>query len=153
MDRRCAGPALRIAAAKGVMRMNGLLLRWLILTVAIMVAAYFFRGIHVAGFGSALFAALVLGILNAFFRPILLILTLPINILTLGLFTFVINALLLLMTSGVIGGLEVTGFGSALLGSLIISLVSWLLSSFINDQGRVESFDIELRRRRGDHWE
>jgi putative membrane protein len=135
------------------MRMNGLLLRWLILTVAIMVAAYFFRGIHVAGFGSALFAALVLGILNAFFRPILLILTLPINILTLGLFTFVINALLLLMTSGVIGGLEVTGFGSALLGSLIISLVSWLLSSFINDQGRVESFDIELRRRRGDHWE
>lgn len=133
--------------------MNGLLLRWLILTVAIMVAAYLFRGIHVAGFGSALFAALVLGILNAFFRPILLILTLPINILTLGLFTFVINALLLLMTSGVIGGLEVTGFGSALLGSLIISLVSWLLSSFINDQGRVESFDIELRRRRGDHWE
>jgi putative membrane protein len=118
-----------------------------------MVAAYLFTGIHVSGFGTALFAALVLGILNAFFRPILLILTLPINVLTLGLFTFVINALLLMMTSGVIGGLVVDGFGSALLGSLIISLVSCLLSSFINDQGRVESFDIELRRRRGDHWE
>jgi putative membrane protein len=135
------------------MRMQGLLLRWLILTVAIMIAAYLFSGIHVTGFGSALFAALVLGILNAFFRPILFILTLPINILTLGLFTFVINAFLLMMTSGVIGGLEVAGFGSALLGSLIISVVSWLLSSFINDQGRVESIDIELRRRHGGRWE
>ena len=133
--------------------MTGLLLRWLILTVAIMVAAYFFSGIHVSGFGSALFAALILGILNAFFRPILFILTLPINVLTLGLFTFVINALLLMMTSGVIGGLVVEGFGSALFGSLIISLVSWLLSSFINDRGQVESIDIELQRRRDDHWE
>ncbi len=133
--------------------MKGLLLRWLILSVAIMVAAYLFPGIQVGGFGSALVAALVLGILNAFFRPILIILTLPINILTLGLFTFVINAFLLMMTSGVIGGLVVDGFGSALLGSLIISVVSWLLSSFINDQGRVQSLDIELRSRRGDHWE
>ena len=133
--------------------MRGILLRWLILTLAIMTAAYLFPGIHVNGFGSALFAALVLGILNAFFRPILFILTLPINVLSLGLFTFVINAVLLLMTSGVIGGLVVDGFGSALFGSLIISLVSLLLSSFVSDQGRVESLDIELQRRRGDHWE
>lgn len=133
--------------------MRGLILRWLILSFAIMTAAYLFDGIYVSGFGSALFAALVLGILNAFFRPILFILTLPINILTLGLFTFVINALLLMMTSGIIGGLVVDGFGSALFGSLIISLVSLLLSSFISDQGRVESLDIELRRRKGDHWE
>ena len=133
--------------------MKGLLIRWLILTVAIMTAAYLFSGIHVNGFGSALFAALVLGILNAFFRPILFVLTLPINVLTLGLFTFVINALLLMMTSSIIGGLVVDGFGSALFGSLIISLVSLLLSSFVSDQGRVETLDIELRRRRGDHWE
>ncbi len=133
--------------------MRGLLLRWLILTLAIMTAAYLFSGIHVNGFGTALFAALVLGILNAFFRPILFILTLPINVLSLGLFTFVINAVLLLMTSGVIGGLVVDGFGSALFGSLIISLVSLLLSSFVSDRGRVESLDIELQRRRGDHWE
>jgi putative membrane protein len=124
----------------------------LILTVAILVAAYLFPGIQVSGFGTALFAALVLGILNAFFRPILFILTLPINVLTLGLFTFVINAFLLMMTSGVIGGLVVDGFGSALIGSLIISLVSWLLSSFINDQGRIQSIDIELRSRDKDHW-
>ena len=133
--------------------MRGLLLRWLILTFAIMTAAYLFSGIYVSGFGSALFAALVLGILNAFFRPILFILTLPINVLSLGLFTFVINAVLLMMTSGVIGGLVVDGFGSALFGSLIISLVSLLLSSFVNDRGRVESLDIELQRRRDDHWE
>ena len=133
--------------------MRGLLLRWLILTLAIMTAAYLFSGIHVSGFGSALFAALVLGVLNAFFRPILLILTLPINVLSLGLFTFVINAVLLMMTSGLIGGLVVDGFGSALFGSLIISLVSLFLSSFVSDRGRVESLDIELQRRRGDHWE
>ncbi|MDX2479470.1 MAG: phage holin family protein [Desulfuromusa sp.] len=133
--------------------MFGLFLRWFILTAAIIVSAYLFPGIEISGFGTALFAAVVLGILNAFFRPILIILTLPINILTLGLFTFVINAFLLMMTSGVIGGLHVAGFGSALLGSLIISLVSWGLSSFINDRGRVESMDIELRRKRGNHWE
>jgi len=133
--------------------MKGLLLRWLVLSVAIMAAAYLFPGIQVSGFGSALVAALILGILNAFFRPILIVLTLPINVLTLGLFTFVINAFLLMMTSGVTGGLVVDGFGSALLGSLIISVVSWLLSSFINDQGRVQSLDIELRSRRDDHWE
>ena len=133
--------------------MRGLLLRWLILTLSIMVTAYLFPGIQVSGFGSALFAALVLGILNAFFRPVLFILTLPINVLTLGLFTFVINAMLLMMTSGVIGGLVVDGFGSALFGSLLISLVSWLLSSFINDQGRIQSLDIELHQRRDGRWE
>lgn len=133
--------------------MKGLILRWLILSVAIMVSAYLFSGIQVAGYGSALFAALVLGILNAFFRPVLFILTLPINVLTLGLFTFVINAVLLQMTSGIIGGLVVDGFGSALFGSLIISIVSLLLSSFISDRGRVESIDIEMRRKRGGRWE
>ncbi len=133
--------------------MSGLFLRWLILTVAIMVSAYLFPGIEVGGFGSALFSALILGILNAFFRPILIILTLPINILSLGLFTFVINAFLLMMTSGVSDGLHVEGFGSALLGSVIISLVSWGLSSFISDRGRVESIDIELRRKGGGRWE
>ena len=133
--------------------MKGVLLRWLILTVAIMTAAYLFSGIHVSGFGSALFAALILGILNAFFRPILFILTLPINVMTLGLFTFAINALLLMMTSGVIGGLVVDGFWSAMFGSLVISLVSLLLSSFVSDRGRVEALDIELRRRRGEYWE
>jgi putative membrane protein len=131
--------------------MQGLLIRWLILTVAIMAASYLMDGIEVAGFFSAFFAAAILGILNAFFRPILFILTLPINLLTLGFFTFVINALMLMMASGVISGFHVRGFWSAVLGSLIISVVSWFLSSFVNDQGRVEYID--LRRGRGNRWE
>jgi len=131
--------------------MKGLVLRWLILTVAIMVAAYLIEGIEVKGFWSAFFAAAILGVLNALFRPILIILTLPITILTLGLFTFVINAVLIMMVSGVIGGFEVHGFWSAFLGSLIISVVSWLLSSFINDQGRVGPID--LRQRHNGKWE
>lgn len=126
-------------------------MRWLILTCGIMLAAYFIEGIEVTGFGSAFLAAAILGILNAFFRPVLILLTLPINILTLGLFTFVINALLLMMASGVIGGFEVHGFWAAFLGSLIISLLSWLLSSFINERGRVGYID--LRKRENGKWE
>ena len=114
----------------------GLLVRWLVLTAAIMFASYLISGIEVTGFFSALFAAAILGVLNVFFRPILLILTLPINILTLGFFTFIINAVLLKMASGVISGFVVHGFWSAVFGGFIISVVSWLLNSFINDQGQ-----------------
>lgn len=125
--------------------MNGILIRWLLLTISIILTSYLVDGIVVTSFFSALFAALVLGILNALFRPVLIVITLPINILTLGLFTFVINALLLKMVSGVVPGFYVQGFWSAVFGSLIISLVSWLLSSFVNDRGRISY--IELRKR------
>lgn len=131
--------------------MKGIVIRWLILTAAIMFASYVIDGIQVKGFFTALFAAAILGILNAFFRPILIILTLPINILSLGLFTFIINAMLLKMASGVISGFQVYGFWSAVFGSLLISLVSWALSSFINAQGRMEYID--LKKKDGDRWE
>jgi putative membrane protein len=130
--------------------MKGLFFRWLILTIAIMSAAYVLKGIEVPGFFSAFFAAAILGILNALLRPILLLITLPLNILTLGLFTFVINALMLMMASGVIEGFEVHGFWWAVLGSLIISAVSWLLTSLINDKGRMEVISL---RKRNDRWE
>ena len=93
--------------------MRGIALRWLTLTGAILLASYLLDGIHVSGFMSAVGAAAILGILNAFFRPIALILTLPINILTLGLFTFVINAVMLKMASGVIDVL-LHGLGAGL---------------------------------------
>lgn len=131
--------------------MIGLFVRWLILTAAIMSASYLLDGIQVSGFFAAFWAAAILGILNAFFRPLLILLTLPINILTLGLFTLVINGLLLMMVSGVISGFNVLGFWSAVFGSLIISAVSWLLSSFINERGRVGYID--LKRRGGGRWE
>jgi len=131
--------------------MRGILIRWLILTAAIMFASYIIEGIQVKSFFSVLFAAAVLGILNAFFRPILIVLTLPINILSLGLFTFIINAMLLKIASGVISGFEVYGFWSAVFGSLLISVVSWILSSFISERGRVEYID--LKKKDGNRWE
>jgi len=121
----------------------GIFIRWLILTFAIIIASYLLDGIRVSGFLSAFFAAAILGILNAFFRPILIVLTLPINIMTLGLFTFVINAILLMMASGVISGFEVSGFWSAVFGSLLISIVSWVLNSFINEHGSWEYIEIK----------
>ncbi|MBN1102751.1 MAG: phage holin family protein [Deltaproteobacteria bacterium] len=137
--------------------MHGLFFRWLVLTLAILIASYIIEGIEVKGFLSAFFAAAVLGILNAFLRPILIILTLPINILSIGLFTFVINAFLLMMASGVISGFVVHGFWSAVLGSLVISLVNWVLSSFLGGTagpGRVREKDfIDLERKDGDRWE
>jgi putative membrane protein len=131
--------------------MRGLLLRWLIQTVAILVAAYLLDGIRISGFMSAFFAAAILGVLNALLRPLLLIVTLPINILSFGLFTFVINALMLMMASGVIGGLEVTGFWAAVGGSVLISLVSWLLNSFIDERGTLGYID--MRRIGPNRWE
>jgi putative membrane protein len=131
--------------------MKGIFLRWLILTFSIIATSYLIDGIQVSGFVSAFFAAAILGILNAFFRPILFILTLPVNILSLGLFTFVINALMLMMVSGVISGFEVYGFWSAVFGSLFISLVSWLLTSFINERGTVQYID--LKNVGGSRWE
>jgi len=131
--------------------MRGILIRWLILTAAIMFASYVIDGIQVKDFFSALFAAAALGILNAFFRPILILLTLPINILSLGLFTFIINAMLLKMASGIISGFHVYGFWSAVFGSLLISIVSWILSSFVNERGRMQYID--LKKRNGNKWE
>ncbi len=131
--------------------MRGIFLRWLALTLAILLASHLITGIQASGFGSAFFAAAILGILNAFFRPILILLTLPINILTLGLFTFVINAIMLMMVSGVITGFAVRGFGPALLGSLLISVVSWLLTSLISERGTIEVID--LRKRQDGRWE
>jgi len=131
--------------------MKGLLIKWLILTMAIMFASYTINGIEARDFFSAFFAAAILGVLNTIFRPVLILLTLPINILTFGLFTFVINAFLLLMVSGVISGFYVSGFWSAVFGSLVISVVNWVLTSFVNDRGRIEYID--LKRTRHDPWE
>jgi putative membrane protein len=121
--------------------MPGILIRWLTTTAAIVATAYLLDGIQVSGFFSAIFAGAMLGILNAFFRPIALLLTLPINILSLGLFTFIINALMLKMASGVIPGFGVYGFWTAIFGSFLISVISWLLNAFISEQGTLSSIN------------
>lgn len=130
--------------------MAGLLIRWLILTVAILITSYLMTGIVVSNFFSAFLAAAALGILNAFLRPLLIVLTLPLNILTLGLFTFLINAFLLKLAAGIITGFDVHGFWTALFGSLIISLTSWALNSLIGGRGSIDVIDL---KRRGDRWE
>lgn len=107
----------------------GILINWLVVTIAIIVAAHVIPGIKVAGFGSALIGAAILGILNAIIKPILVILTLPITILTLGLFLFVINALVFMFAGSITGGFQVQSFWPALLGSLVVSLVSYAAQS------------------------
>jgi len=111
-----------------------ILVRWLITTFAIIVSAYILPGITVVGLSTALLAALVLGLINVFLKPILIILTLPINIITLGLFTFVINAALVLLTARLVPGFEVAGFWWALLFSLIVSIVTAGLHSIVRDK-------------------
>jgi putative membrane protein len=110
-----------------------LIVKWLCLTAAVLLTAYLIDGIHVEGFAHALGTAAVLGVLNVVLRPVLFILTLPITILTLGLFTFILNALMLKIASGLIPGFSVIGFWSAVFGALIISIVNWGLNALIQD--------------------
>ena len=101
-----------------------LFLNWLVSTLAIVVATYLVPAVQVSGFTAAFVTALVLGIINALLRPVLILLTLPINIMSLGLFTFVINAFLVMITSAVVPGFDVPGFGWAILFSFVLTLVN-----------------------------
>lgn len=118
---------------------RGILIRWLVNAGSLLLISYAIDGIAVDGVGPALIAAAVLGIINAVIRPILLILTLPINLLTLGLFTFIINGALLALTAKVVRGFSVSGFWSAVLGALLLSIISGILSFFIEDVARPDS--------------
>ena len=104
-----------------------LVVRWLLLACALLLVAYLYTGVTVASFGAALFAAFVLGLLNTIVRPLLVLLTLPVTLLTLGLFLFVINALMFWAAAGLLAGFNVSGFGAALIGSLIYSLASMVI--------------------------
>jgi len=110
--------------------MAAFLIRWIVTTVAVFAAERILPGIACDSTSALLGASLLLGIINAFVRPILLLLSLPFIIVTMGLFIFVVNALLLLFVSAVIPAFHVEGFWSAFFGSIIISAVSWILSSF-----------------------
>ena len=103
------------------------LIRWLLLAAALLLVAHLYPGVVVTSFTSALIAALVLGLLNTLLRPILVLLTLPVTVLTLGLFLFVINALMFWAAADVLGGFSVTGFTAALIGSLLYSLCGMLI--------------------------
>ena len=107
---------------------------WLLNALALLAVAYLVPGIHVAGFAAALVAALVIGLVNLFVRPILVLLTLPITLLTLGLFILVINGLLFYLVGNWIQGFDVTTMTAGIIGALVYSVLSWLLSALLIDQ-------------------
>ncbi|MBI1890350.1 MAG: phage holin family protein [Burkholderiales bacterium] len=108
-----------------------LLLTWLINAAALFALPYLMSSIRVADFKTALFAALALGLVNALIRPILMVLTLPVTVITLGLFIFVVNGLMFWLATNFVQGFQVAGFWSAVGGALLFSIISWLLSSLL----------------------
>jgi len=108
-----------------------LLLVWLINAAALLGVSYLMPSIQIASFGAALVAALVLGLINAVIRPLLVLLTLPVTVITLGLFIFVINGLMFWMASAILDGFKVADLWSGILGAIVYSVISWLLSALI----------------------
>jgi len=111
-----------------------ILIKWLSNAVAIMISAYILPGVAIGSFWTALWLVVIWGLINAVIRPILIILTLPINVLTLGLFTLVINALLVMLAAWFLSGVVISGFWQAVLFSLLVSFFSWLLSTLTKQE-------------------
>jgi len=119
----------RASPAPAILRAMKIVIRWLLLAAALLLVAHLYPGVQVASFTSAMIAALVLGLLNALLRPILVLLTLPVTVLTLGLFLFVINALMFYFAASLLDGFHVAGFVAALVGSLLYSLCGLVIDA------------------------
>jgi len=115
----------------------GFLIRVLVNALAIMLAASILPGIHVEGLVPALVGGLLLGLVNAVVRPVLIILTLPITLVTLGFFLLVLNALCFWLVDSLVKGFYVAGFSAAFLGAIVVSIVSWIMTALISDSGKV----------------
>ena len=113
-----------------------LLILWLINALALLAVPYLLHSVRVDSFGAALIAALILGFVNTLVRPVLVVLTLPVTVLTLGLFILVINGLMFWVVAQLVGGFHVGGFWSAVGGALLYSIVSWALSTLLLKSGR-----------------
>lgn len=129
--------------------MIGFVLRWSINLLALVVAASLIEGFRIESIGWGVLAAGILGVVNAVIRPVVLLLTLPITIVTLGLFTLVINAVMLQLVATLVPGLVIETFRAALWGALVISIVSWILNVFVAGDGKVAF--IRTRRDGGGH--
>lgn len=125
--------------------MAGFVIRLLIVALGLWLASELVPGIEVNGAGTLLGAALLLGIVNAVVRPLLVILTLPITVLTLGLFLLVINAAMLGLVAWMFDNFTIAGFWAALFGSIVVSVTGWLASYFIGPRGRVEIIVVQRR--------
>lgn len=109
------------------------LLRVLLNAVALFVAAWLIPGVQITGPAAAILAGLLLGLVNALVRPVLLLLTLPFTLVTLGLFIFVVNGICFALTAALVPGFRISGFLAALLGSIVVSIVSWILNALVAD--------------------
>ena len=118
--------------------MNGFLLRLVITAFGLWVASELVRGVSISGVWTLVFAALLLGIVNAVIRPIVLLLTFPFTLITLGLFILVVNAGMFGLVAALLDGFRLDGFWSALLGAIVVSITSWLASAFVGPRGRYE---------------
>ncbi|MBW2267685.1 MAG: phage holin family protein [Deltaproteobacteria bacterium] len=125
--------------------MTGFLIRLVISAMGLWIAARVVPGVEIRGEATLLLAALLLGIVNAVVRPVVVLLTLPVTLLTLGLFLWVVNAAMFGLVAALIDGFHVAGFGSALLGSLLVSVTSWFASSWVAPSGRVEVIQVHGR--------
>ncbi|MCP5148486.1 MAG: phage holin family protein [Pseudomonadales bacterium] len=126
--------------------MPGIVLRTLITALGIWLATYLVPGVSASSTGALIWAAIALGLINAFVRPVLVLLTLPFTILTLGLFLLLLNAAMLNLAGWFVDGFEVVGFWSAVFGAMVVSLVSGLCSQFIGPKG---SYEVMVVRRSG----
>jgi putative membrane protein len=122
--------------------MNGIILRTLITMLGLYLASMLIPGVQIVGTGSFIIAAFLLGLVSAFVRPIALLLTLPITIITLGLFLFVINAAMFGLVAAMLENFSVAGLGSAVLGAIVVSITSTIASWYIGPDGRYEVFII-----------
>ncbi len=129
--------------------MEGFLIRAVVVGVGLWLASKIVHGIAFNSTETLIAAALLLGIINAFVRPIIVILTLPITLLTLGLFLLVINALMILLVAWFLPGFMVAGFWSAVFAAIIVSLTSWVMSGWIGPRGRVEVMTVRQPGGRG----
>lgn len=131
--------------------MRGFLFRLVITALGLWLAATIVPGVELKGWGALLAAALVLGIVNAVIRPVILVLTLPLTVLTLGLFILVVNGISLYLVAWLVPGFSLSGLGSAILGSIVVGLTGWLASTFVGGSGRIERYRrIEVSGRRLD---
>jgi putative membrane protein len=140
--------------------MPGILIRWILIALAVLIVPKIVSGVTVDDTGSALLAAAILGILNAFVRPVLIILTLPLTIVSLGFFILVINALLFWLVASLDFGVHVSGFWASFLAAIIISIASWVASYVVTGGGGEKTViltqwnhPVDLRRSRGGRWE
>jgi putative membrane protein len=125
--------------------MKGFVGRFIVNLLTLALVAWMFDKVIVDGVLALIFAGIILGLLNTFLRPLLILFTLPLTILTLGLFIFVINALLFMMTSAMLKGFTVDGFFTALFASIVYSALSFLTTMFLSDKGRIEAIHFQKK--------